>query len=198
MNQPLRLVRGEMLYSQVRHIYGPLSPYINATLYRLFGPSLGVLYGDGIVTAIMILALVYWLSRKVERDVQRRLPKMRDRLEIRRRSQRLSKPGPDAGPRTHSTAPRELALQQLEALIGLEVRRLRKSRDLTVAQLGAAAGISTGMLSKVENGATSPSLATLHALATALSVPITQLFARTDDYRYCSVDGETREHTARS
>ena len=142
--------------------------------------------------------LVYRLSRKVERDVQRRLLKMRERLEIRRRSQRLSKPGPDAGPRTHSTAPRELALQQLEALIGLEVRRLRKSRDLTVAQLGAAAGISTGMLSKVENGATSPSLATLHALATALSVPITQLFARTDDYRYCSVDGETREHTARS
>jgi DNA-binding XRE family transcriptional regulator len=140
--------------------------------------------------------LVYRLSRKVERDVQRRLLKMRERLEIRRRSQRLSKPGPDAGPRTHSTAPRELALQQLEALIGLEVRRLRKSRDLTVAQLGAAAGISTGMLSKVENGATSPSLATLHALATALSVPITQLFARTDDYRYCSVDGETREHTA--
>lgn len=142
--------------------------------------------------------LVYWLSRKVERDVQRRLLKMSERLEIRRRSQRLSKPGPDAGPRTHSTAPRELALQQLEALIGLEVRRPRKTRDLTVAQLGAATGISTGMLSKVENGATSPSLATLHALATALGVPITQLFARTDDYRYRSVDGETREHTARS
>jgi DNA-binding XRE family transcriptional regulator len=130
--------------------------------------------------------------------VQRHLLKMRERLEIRRRSQRLSKPGPDAGPRTHSPAPREAALQQLEALIGLEVRRLRKSRDLTVAQLGAAAGISTGMLSKVENGATSPSLATLHALATALSVPITQLFARTDDYRYCSVDGETREPDATS
>lgn len=65
MNQPLRLVRGEMLYSQVRHIYGPLSPYINATLYRLFGASLGVLYGDGIVTAITILTLVYWLSRRL-------------------------------------------------------------------------------------------------------------------------------------
>ena len=39
-----------------------------------------------------------------------------------------------------------------------------------VAQLGAAAGISTGMLSKVENGATSPWLATLYALATASEV----------------------------
>jgi 4-amino-4-deoxy-L-arabinose transferase-like glycosyltransferase len=65
MNQPLRLASGQMLYSDVRHIYGPLSPYINATLYRIFGPSLGVLYADGIFTALLILALVYWLSRQL-------------------------------------------------------------------------------------------------------------------------------------
>jgi 4-amino-4-deoxy-L-arabinose transferase-like glycosyltransferase len=65
MNQPLRLARGEMLYSDVRHIYGPLSPYINALLYKIFGPSLTVLYADGIVTAILILAAVYWLSRRL-------------------------------------------------------------------------------------------------------------------------------------
>jgi hypothetical protein len=65
MNQPLRLANGEMLYSEVRHIYGPLSPYVNAALYRLFGPSLNVLYADGIITAIIILALVYWLSRQL-------------------------------------------------------------------------------------------------------------------------------------
>ena len=28
MNQPLRLSSGEMLYSDVRHIYGPLSPWV--------------------------------------------------------------------------------------------------------------------------------------------------------------------------
>jgi hypothetical protein len=65
MNQPLRLARGEMLYSEVRHIYGPLSPYINATLYRLFGPSLNVLYAEGIITAIIILALVYYVARQL-------------------------------------------------------------------------------------------------------------------------------------
>lgn len=65
MNQPLRLAEGQMLYSDVRHIYGPLSPYINAMLYRIFGPSLGVLYADGIVTALVILALIYWLSRQL-------------------------------------------------------------------------------------------------------------------------------------
>jgi 4-amino-4-deoxy-L-arabinose transferase-like glycosyltransferase len=65
MNQPLRLARGEMLYSDVRHIYGPLSPYVNALLYRIFSPSLAALYADGIFTAILILALVYWLARRL-------------------------------------------------------------------------------------------------------------------------------------
>jgi 4-amino-4-deoxy-L-arabinose transferase-like glycosyltransferase len=65
MNQPLRLLRGEMLYSDVRHIYGPLSPYANAALYRLFGVSLDALYADGILTAIIILALVYSISRRL-------------------------------------------------------------------------------------------------------------------------------------
>ncbi|MBI3652636.1 MAG: hypothetical protein HY231_16565 [Acidobacteria bacterium] len=65
MNQPLRLVNGEMLYAEVRHIYGPLSPYLNALLYRLFGASLNVLYGSGIVSALLILTLSYWLARQV-------------------------------------------------------------------------------------------------------------------------------------
>jgi hypothetical protein len=65
MNQPLRLAGGEMLYSDVRHIYGPLSPYFHAALFRLFGPSLNLLYADGIVTALLIFALVYWLARQL-------------------------------------------------------------------------------------------------------------------------------------
>jgi hypothetical protein len=65
MNQPLRLAGGEMLYSDVRHIYGPLSPYLHAALFRLFGASLNVLYADGIITAALILALVYWLARQL-------------------------------------------------------------------------------------------------------------------------------------
>src|SRR5215831_19366334 len=65
MNQPLRLARGEMLYSQVRHIYGPLSPYLNAALYKIGGFSLGVLYVEGILCTITILLVVYWLSRQL-------------------------------------------------------------------------------------------------------------------------------------
>jgi transcriptional regulator with XRE-family HTH domain len=87
---------------------------------------------------------------------------------------------------TGSSAPLESATRSLEAGIGGEVRRLRKSLDLTVAELGAAAGISAGMLSKIENAAISPSLATLAALARSLNVPIGQLFAETDERRDCS------------
>ena len=65
MNQPLRLARGEMLYSEIRHIYGPLSPYLNAALFRIAGPSLGVLYVEGILCTLGILLLVYWLSRQL-------------------------------------------------------------------------------------------------------------------------------------
>jgi hypothetical protein len=65
MNQPLRLADGEALYSGVGHIYGPLSPYLHAALYRAFGPSLDVLYADGIVSAIAILTLVYFLARRI-------------------------------------------------------------------------------------------------------------------------------------
>jgi transcriptional regulator with XRE-family HTH domain len=92
----------------------------------------------------------------------------------------------DTSLRTGSTAPSELSARPLEASIGFEVRRLRKSIDLTVAELGAAAGISAGMLSKIENGSISPSLGTLDALAKALNVPLSRLFAETDERRDCS------------
>ena len=65
---------------------------------------------------------------------------------------------------------------RMQADIGQEVRKRRRGLDLTVAQLGAASGLSVGMLSKVENGLISPSLATLSALAKALNVPLRELF----------------------
>jgi len=88
--------------------------------------------------------------------------------------------------RTGSLAPHAFMPPTLEASIGAEVRRLRKSLDLTVAELGLAAGISGGMLSKIENGAISPSLATLEGVAKALNVPISALFVETEERRDCS------------
>jgi DNA-binding XRE family transcriptional regulator len=88
-----------------------------------------------------------------------------------------------ANPRAESTAPGGLTVRTLLANIGLEVRRLRKSMDLTVEELGAVAGISAGMLSKIENGGVSPSLGTLDALARAINVPITRLFPAMDEQK---------------
>ena len=87
--------------------------------------------------------------------------------------------------RTGSRAPGEL-VRSLEAEIGADVRKLRKGLELTVSELGAAAGISAGMLSKIENGSISPSLGTLHSLATALNVPISRLFSEREEQRDCS------------
>src|ERR1043166_10175980 len=80
------------------------------------------------------------------------------------------RPRDDADLRTGSLAPHDLMPATLEASTGAEARRLRKSLDLTVAELGLGAGISAGMLSKIENGAISPSLATLEALGKALKL----------------------------
>ena len=88
--------------------------------------------------------------------------------------------------RTGSLAPVDAVNRTLEEGIGAEVRRLRKSLDLTVAELGTAAGISAGMLSKIENASISPSLATLDAIAKALNVPVSRLFAESEERRDCS------------
>jgi transcriptional regulator with XRE-family HTH domain len=86
---------------------------------------------------------------------------------------------------TGSGAPIEAA-NSLESQIGIEVRKRRKDLDLTVAELSGAAGISIGMLSKIENGSISPSLATLDSLARALNIPISRLFSEREERRDCS------------
>jgi transcriptional regulator with XRE-family HTH domain len=55
-----------------------------------------------------------------------------------------------------------------------------------VTELAAAAGISVGALSKIENGQTSPSLGMLQTLAEALNQPIQALFATWEERRDCS------------
>lgn len=71
----------------------------------------------------------------------------------------------------------------LEVAIGREVKAYRKQHDITVAELAKATGLSIGMLSKIENGMTSPSLTTLQTLAQALSVPLTSFFKGFEESR---------------
>jgi len=69
----------------------------------------------------------------------------------------------------------------LEAAIGRQVRSLRKKLDMRVTELAKLAGLSSGMMSKIENGLTSPSLNTLSALSIALNVPVTALFQQFEE-----------------
>lgn len=72
---------------------------------------------------------------------------------------------------------------RLEVAIGREVRGQRKKLGITVAELAAATGLSVGMLSKIENGNTSPSLSTLQTLSQALALPVTSFFKRFEEDR---------------
>ncbi len=69
----------------------------------------------------------------------------------------------------------------LEVAIGREVRAYRRQHGITVAELAKSTAISIGMLSKIENGLTSPSLTTLQTLARALGVPVTAFFRRFEE-----------------
>jgi transcriptional regulator with XRE-family HTH domain len=86
--------------------------------------------------------------------------------------------------RSGSMAPTEPST--VARLIGNEVRRLRRSLGLTGSELGAATGISAGMLSRIENASVSPSAATIKSLAKALNIPISQLLGEHRERADCS------------
>lgn len=73
--------------------------------------------------------------------------------------------------------------RKLETAIGRQVRGFRQAQRITVKELSEQTGLSIGMLSKIENGVTSPSLTTLQTLAQALNVPLTALFRQFEERR---------------
>ncbi len=73
--------------------------------------------------------------------------------------------------------------QAVSGVIAARVREFRKQLGLTVADLSARSGLSKGMLSKMENAQTAPSLSTLTRLSTALDVPLTAFFRGLDEER---------------
>lgn len=55
------LSRGKVLYTDVVHISGPLSPYVNALWFRLFGPGIMTLACCNIAIAAVVVVLLYRL-----------------------------------------------------------------------------------------------------------------------------------------
>ena len=83
----------------------------------------------------------------------------------------------------HDPAHMRASENALEKAIGRQVRRYRRELGLTITDMCARTGLSAGMVSRIENGNTSPSLATLRSLSTALNVPVTALFREFEEQR---------------
>ncbi len=75
----------------------------------------------------------------------------------------------------------DLTADEVHTVVGRRVRELRIGLGLTMERFAAQAGLSIGMLSKIEHGQTSPSLGTLTRLANAAGVPFTALFRGLDE-----------------
>jgi transcriptional regulator with XRE-family HTH domain len=68
----------------------------------------------------------------------------------------------------------------LERYLGSTIREMRQRLGLTIAQVSEQAGISRGMLSKIENAQTSTGLDVLNRIAQALGVSLSTLFRNYD------------------
>jgi transcriptional regulator with XRE-family HTH domain len=71
---------------------------------------------------------------------------------------------------------------EVAARIGHVARRIREELDLTLANVAQHAGISPGMLSRLETGHVNPSLETIVALAEALGVRPALLLQEVGEY----------------
>jgi transcriptional regulator with XRE-family HTH domain len=63
--------------------------------------------------------------------------------------------------------------EQLESRVGMRIRALRNQRGLSLRALSRQCGLSINAISQIERGESSPTLSSLHTLATALGVPVT-------------------------
>ncbi len=67
-------------------------------------------------------------------------------------------------------------MQIPENLLGQNIRKFRKARNLTQMELSSALGIDFKYLSRLETGIASPSIKTLIKLSQVLNVSMSQLF----------------------
>lgn len=65
MHVPVRILEGDRLYIDIMYHYGPFAAYFNALLYYLFGIHLNTLHASGMVCAVAILFMIYWLARRL-------------------------------------------------------------------------------------------------------------------------------------
>jgi transcriptional regulator with XRE-family HTH domain len=65
----------------------------------------------------------------------------------------------------------------VEREVGRRIREIREARGLSLKALAERCGLSLNAISRIERGESSPTVASLHRLAAALDVPVTDFFA---------------------
>ena len=94
--------------------------------------------------------------------------------------------GPDEA---YATLPADESMFLEDAInraIGGRLREERRRLNLTLQDVAHRSGLSLGMISKIENAQTSPSLRTLARLSQALEVPVTTFFRGFEEERDAS------------
>ncbi|TPQ21499.1 helix-turn-helix domain-containing protein [Streptomyces sporangiiformans] len=60
--------------------------------------------------------------------------------------------------------------------VGARIRQARTARGMTLRGLAREIGVSASLISQIETGKSQPSVSTLYAITTALSIPVESLF----------------------
>jgi transcriptional regulator with XRE-family HTH domain len=79
-------------------------------------------------------------------------------------------------------------------VIGARVRALREASDLSLRDLAARSGVSAPMLSQVERGETSPTLAVAARIAAGLELRLSQFLRLDEDGAVTVVRADERQH----
>jgi len=76
--------------------------------------------------------------------------------------------------------------------VGQRIKELRTKQGLSLRALAELSHLSTNAISLIERGGNSPTVSSLHSLATALGVPITAFFERHGDGQVILMKKDTR------
>ena len=79
-----------------------------------------------------------------------------------------------------------------KVLVGQRIRELRNTKGLSLRALAQLSQLSTNAISLIERGDNSPTLSSLHSIATALRVPITAFFQQRVDGQVIHVKKDQR------
>jgi transcriptional regulator with XRE-family HTH domain len=86
-------------------------------------------------------------------------------------------------------------IQDIKPNVGVRLRAFRERQGWSLRMLAQRCGLSINAISRIERGENSPTVSSLHRLATALAVPITDFFLEKPKQAVILVkDGSGKKH----